>query len=164
MQLKIRKATPTDARDIKSVHYHAYQVCYRGYLPDDFLDNMPFDEAVIERTANHIKEVEYYVAETKNHVIGFLALEYPEEKVIEIQMLYVHPDFQKQGVGSALMREMCLLKKNKSYNKLILWTIKDGPAIGFYHKQGMKESNIPPKKFWKLDIPIIRFEKELDNK
>ena len=52
MQLKIRKAIPNDARDIKSAYYHAYQACYRGYSPDDFLDNMPFGESVIERTAN----------------------------------------------------------------------------------------------------------------
>ena len=161
MQLKIRKAIPNDARDIKSAHYHAYQVCYRGYLPDDFLDNMPFDEAVIERTANRIKEVEYYVAETEKRVVGFLTLEYPEEQAVEIQMLYVHPDFQKQGIGSALMKEICRLKKQDGYNKLIVWTIKDGPSIGFYQKQGMIKTNAPSKNFWKLDVPLVRFEKKL---
>lgn len=44
-------------------------------------------------------------------------------------MLYVHPDFQTQGVGSALMKEICRLKKEDSYNKLIVWTIKDGPSM-----------------------------------
>ena len=116
---------------------------------------------MIERTANRIKEVEYYVAETENHVVGFLTLEYPEEQAVEIQMLYVHPDFQKQGVGSALMKEICRLKKEDGYNKLIVWTIKDGPSIGFYQKQGMIKTNAPSKNFWKLDVPLIRFEKEL---
>lgn len=69
------------------------------------------------------------VSETKNHVVGFLTLEYPEEQAVEIQMLYVHPDFQKQGVGSDLMKEICRLKKEDSYNKLIVWTIKDGPSM-----------------------------------
>jgi len=158
--IKIRQATPEDAKDIKSAHYHAYQVSYRGYLPDDFLDKMPFDEAVIERTANYIKNREYLVAETDHHVIGFASLDYPEEKTVEIMALYVHPEFQNKGAGSALINEVCRLKKKLGFHKLVLWTIKDGPSIGFYQKQGLKPSDMAGK-FWKLDIPIIRFEKEI---
>lgn len=161
MQIKIRKATPNDARDIKSIHYHTYQVCYRGYLPDDFLDNMHFDEATIERTADRIKKIEYYVAEFNNRIVGFSALDYPKEKTVEIQMLYVHPDFQKQGAGSALMNKICNLKKEEGYKKLVAWTIKDGPAVGFYQKRGLQKSKVPAGKFWKLDIAIIQFEKKL---
>ena len=35
--MKIRKAILKDAKDIKSAHYHVYQVNYRGYVPDVFL-------------------------------------------------------------------------------------------------------------------------------
>lgn len=161
MSIKVRRALPKDARDIKSIHIHAYQSNYRGYLPDDFLDNMSFDKGIIERTANRVKEVEYYVAEIKGRVVGFLALEYPEKGVVEVQLLYVHPDFQRQGVGTALMKEVYHLKEGKGYNKLIAWTIKDGPSVGFYQKQAMKISDIPTKPFWKFDIPLVRFEKAL---
>lgn len=158
--MKIRKATPKDAAEIKKAHYDAYQVSYRGYLPDDFLNRMPFNEELIERTANATKEREYYVAEIDGHVVGFGNLDYPEEKTIEIMALYVHPDFQKRGVGSALMDEICQKKKKEGYNRLILWTIKNGPSIGFYQKQGLKLSDMP-EKCWKCNIPIIRLEKEL---
>lgn len=159
--MKIRRAMPDDAKGVKSAHYHAYQVNYKGYLPDDYLRNMPFDESIITRTANYIKEHEYYVAEKDGHIAGFTCLAYPEKQVVEIEALYVHPDFQKQGVGTALMNEVCSLKKTEGYTKLVLWTIKDGPSLGFYQKQGMKESDSVEKKFWKFDIPIICLEKNL---
>ena len=157
--MKIRKATLKDAKDIKSAHYHAYQVNYRGYAPDDFLDSLVFDNAAIQRMADHMKENEYYVAENEGHVIGFTNLRYPEEGIVEIGGLYVHPDFQKLGAGSSLVKKVCQMKKAKGYKKLILWTIKDGPSIGFYTKQGLRPSNLPEKK--EGPFIAVRFEKEL---
>ena len=159
--MKIRRATPNDAAGVKSAHYHAYQVNYKGYLPNDYLDSMPFDEAIIERTANYIKDHEYYVAEQDGHVIGFVRLTYPEKKVVEIEALYVHPEFQKKGAGTALMNKVCSVKKKEGYTKLVLWTMKEGPSLGFYQKQCMKQSENIKEKFWKFDIPIIRLEKNL---
>lgn len=157
--MKIRKATLKDAKDIKSAHYHAYQVNYRGYVPDDFLDSLVFDEAAVQRMADYMKKDEFYVAEKEGHVIGFAELRYPEEGVVEIGGLYVHPDFQKLGAGSSLVKKICQMKKTKGYEKVILWTIKNGPSIGFYTKQGLKLSNVPEKKAG--PFVAVRFEKEL---
>lgn len=159
--MKIRRAIPDDAIGVKFAHYHAYQVNYKDYLPEDYLRNMPFDEAIIARTANYIKEHECYVAEKEGHIAGFAYLTYPEKNVVEIESLYIHPDFQKQGVGKALLNEICRLKKEAGYQKLVLWTIKDGPSLGFYQKQGMKQVSSIEKKFWKSNIPIICLEKNL---
>ena len=157
--IKIRQATIQDAKDIKSAHYHAYQVNYRGYAPDDFLNSLVFDDAAIQRMADHIKENEYYVAEKEGCVIGFVNLRYPQKHVVEIGGLYVHPDFQKLGVGSALMKKVCHMKKKLGYTKLILWTIKDGPSLGFYAKQGLKPSRVPEKKAG--PFIAVRLEKSL---
>ena len=159
--MKIRRATPADAKGVKSAHYHAYRLNYRGYLPDEFLDNMPFDDAIIERTANYIKETEYYVAETDGQIAGFAVLCYPETEAVEIQAIYVHPDFQKRGVGSALVKEVCRLKKTAGYKKLVLWTLKNGPSLGFYEKMGLTLSGPSFEKIWKFNLPIIRLEKDL---
>ena len=157
--MKIRKATLKDAKDIKSAHYHAYQVNYRGYVPDDFLDSLTFDDAAIQRMADYMKKDEFYVSENEGHVIGFAELRCPTEDVVEIGGLYVHPDFQKLGAGSSLVKNVCQIKKAKGYKKLILWTIKDGPSIGFYAKQGLKPSKLPEKK--EGPFIAVRFEKEL---
>ena len=157
--MKIRKATLADAKDIKSAHYHAWTTNYRGYAPNEYLDSMKFDSKSIQEMANYMKEDEFYVAEENGHVIGFTELKYPDDKTVEIGGLYVHPDFQKMGAGSALMKKVCRMKKKLSYTKLILWTIKDGPSLGFYEKQGLKPSNVPEKKYG--PFIAIRLEKDL---
>ena len=157
--MRIRKATLADARDIKSVHYHAWTTNYRGYAPDEYLDSMKFDNKSIQEMTNYMKEDEFFVAEENGRVIGFTELKYPDDKTVEIGGLYVHPDFQKQGAGSSLVKKVCQMKKSKGYKKLILWTIKDGPSIGFYMKQGLKPSDVPEKKMG--PFIAIRFEKEL---
>ena len=164
--MKVRRALPTDAKAVKSAHYHAYQVSYREYLPDDYLDSMVFDEAVIARTAQKISETEYYVVEENGCVLGFANLIYPEVKTIEVQTLYVHPDFQNRGAGSALLDEICKIKKKAGYQKVVVWTLKNGPSLGFYEKKGFKqtlspEGKMPLYKPWKFDIPIICLGKDL---
>ena len=115
--MKIRKATLADARDIKSAHYHALTTNYRGYASDEYLDSLKFDAEAIQKMANHMKEDEFYVAEENGRVIGFTELKYPEDKTVEIGGLYVHPDFQKLRVGSALMKRVCQMKRKLGYTK-----------------------------------------------
>ena len=159
--MKIRRAKPSDAPAVKLAHYHAYQTSYRGYLPDDFLNAMPFNQDVIDKTAENIRKNEYYVAEEDGHVLGFAMLTYPEPATVEIQALYVHPDFQRRGVGRRLVQTICRRKKKAGFRHSCLWTIKNGPSLGFYYKMGFQSSAVPREKLWKLNIPIIRLGKEL---
>jgi len=164
--MKVRPAKPSDAPSVRSAQYYAHKISYRGYLPDDYLDSIALDNAAIECTAQKIQETEYYVAEKDKKVIGFANLCYPEEKTVEVQTFYVHPDFQRQGAGSALLNKICKIKKKAGYTKLVVWTIKNGPSLGFYHKKGFQPSSVPEKnmalyKPWNFDVPIIRLEKDL---
>lgn len=158
--MKIRRAVPEDAQVIKTIHVTTYQTSYRGYLPDDELDQMMPDEEHIQRTKAYIQKVECWVAEENDQVIGFAYVVYPEPDAFEIQALYVHPHFQHKGGGSLLVSTLCSDKKEKGFHKLIVWTLKNGPSIGFYQKMGLSPV-IGQEKMWKYNLPIIRFEKEL---
>ena len=157
--MKIRKAILADAKDIKSAWYHASQVNFRGYAPDNILEHLAFDDKAIQKQKELISNGEYYVAEEKDQVVGFANLRYPEKDAIEIGGLYIQPDFQRKGIGSALLEKICQTKKKLGYKKLILWTIKGGPSLGFYKKLGLKSSNMPDEKAG----PFIatRLEKDL---
>ena len=54
--LNIRRATIDDAYDIKKIHIETYQKSYRRYLPDKYLDNMPLNNEIIERTKKYLQE------------------------------------------------------------------------------------------------------------
>ena len=47
--MKIRKAILADAKDIKSAWYHASQVNFRGYAPDNILEHLAFDDKAIQK-------------------------------------------------------------------------------------------------------------------
>ncbi len=160
--MKLVKGMPEDARILKNIHVSAYQTCYRGYLPDEYLDSLGVNEDVVDRTAKYIEANECYFIEVDNEKIAFVYLCYPKEneQQFEIQAIYVHPECQKKGVGRFFVNELARMKKEEGFQKVIAWTMKEGPSIGFYEKMGFKQI-AGEEKFWKFNIPIICYEKEI---
>ena len=99
--LNIRRATIDDAYDIKKIHIETYQKSYRRYLPDKYLDNMPLNNEIIERTKKYLETTECWLVVYDEKPVGFAYVTYPEEGDFEINALYVHPNYQKCGAGSA---------------------------------------------------------------
>ena len=153
----IRKATPDDAKQIKMLHTKTYKISYRNFIPDDYLDSLETTEEKIEKLKTHILESTYFVAEENNQILGFVNITPQSSDTLEINTLYIDPDFQKQGIGSLLIDK--ILKENKHHTKCILWTMKFGPALKFYEKQGFTTTS--NEKMWKFDIPVIKLEKEI---
>ncbi|MFI3241868.1 MAG: GNAT family N-acetyltransferase [Alphaproteobacteria bacterium] len=155
--IEIRKAKPQDARDIKKVHISAYHKSYRGFLPDEFLDGLKLEEEVVLKTAERIKTHDYFIAVDDNKIVAFAVLIYPDAKTIEIEAIYAAPEYHGKGIGSKLVDYICGLS-NKT---VVAWTLKNGPSIGFYIKNGFKQV-AGVEKFWKFNLPIIKFEKTID--
>jgi len=155
----IRRATPEDAYNIKKIHVETYKKSYRGIVPNEYLNNMPLDDDVIERTKKYLETAECWLAFIQNESVGFAYVSDIENKTFEINALYIHPDFQKQGIGSHFVDFLCQNKKAKGCLKCILWTMKFGPALPFYEKLDFKRTN--EEKIWKFEIPIIKLQKEL---
>lgn len=159
--MEIRRAKPEDAESVKKIHIAAYQTSYRGYLPDNELDSMVADKERIQRTAAYIQTVECHVVQDDNNkIVGFAYVIYPAADIFEIQALYIHPHYQRKGFGSALVSKLCAEKKAQGYNKFIVWTLKEGPSIGFYKKMGLRQV-FGQEKSWKYNLRLIQFEKEL---
>lgn len=160
--MKLVKGLPQHAKDVKSIHIAAYQKSYRGYISDEYLDGLSLTEDVIERTSRHIEKTETYLVEHEEKFVSFMYLMNLEDKPdsFEIMAIYVHPDYQKGGVGCFMINEVCALKKKEGYSKCIAWTMKNGPSLGFYKKMGF--SHVPNmEKIWRENIPLILFEKDI---
>ncbi len=161
--MKLVKGMPEDARILKNIHVSAYQTCYRGYLPDEYLDSLVVNEDVVDRTAKYIEANECYLIEDEvQEKVAFVYLAYPKDRkdTFEIQAIYVHPECQKKGVGRFFVNELTRMKKEEGFQKVIAWTIKEGPSIGFYEKTGFYQIE-GENKFWRFDIPLVCFEKEI---
>lgn len=157
--MKIRKAVPEDAFAIKTVHNKAYQTSYRGYVPDAYLDNLIITDDILQRTQKMLSYTECYVVEEQERLIAFAYVLELDERIFEINALYVLPEYQKSGAGSLLVNYVCNLKKDKAYKQCLVWTMKDGPSLGFYHKRGFRPTG--NEKVWKFDIPIIELIKKI---
>ena len=153
----VRKATPDDAKQIKMLHTKTYKISYRNFIPDDYLDNLSATEQKIQKLKTHIQESTYFVATENEQILGFINIGCNALDTLEIYALYIDPDFQKQGIGSALINTA--IKENKNSNKCILWTMKYGPSLKFYEKHGFHPTS--NEKMWKFDIPVIMLEKEI---
>lgn len=159
LKTDIRLATADDAYNIKKIHVETYQKSYRGYVPDEYLDSLSLDDEVIERTRKYLEITECWLAVYDGEPVAFAYVTYPEDGVFEINALYVHPNYQKCGIGLMLVDYLCREKKKINLIKCMVWTMKFGPSLAFYEKAGFAATN--EEKVWKFDIPIIKLEKKL---
>lgn len=155
--MKIRRAVPADALAIKNVHYKTYQVSYRGYVPNEYLDNLIITDDLLQKTQKMLSHTECYVVEEQNSLNAFAYIGELNEYIFEINALYVLPEYQKLGVGSLLVNHICNIKKDMAYKKCLVWTMKNGSSVKFYHKHGFQPTG--NEKVWKFDIPIIELIK-----
>ena len=159
LKTDIRPATPDDAYAIKKIHVETYKKSYRGYIPDEYLDNMTLSDELIERTKKYLATTECLLALYEGNPVAFAYVTYPEDNTFEINALYVHPQYQKCGAGSRLVSYLCKDKKEKGWRKCVVWTMKSGSSLTFYEKLNFRLTN--EEKLWKFDIPIIKLAKEL---
>lgn len=155
--MQIRRAVPDDALAIKNIHNKTYQVSYREYLPNEYLDNLIITDDILLRTQKSLYDTECYLVEEQERLIAFAYILELNEHIFEINALYVLPEYQKSGAGSLLVNYVCNLKKDKAYKQCVVWTMKNGPSLEFYHKQGFRLTG--NEKIWKFDIPIAELIK-----
>ena len=78
------------------------------------------------------------VAESHGRLVGFIATE-PFRRELHIREFSVHPDMQRQGVGSVLLRAVGIDAGNSGFAALTLTTFTDVPwNAPFYARQGFE--------------------------
>lgn len=80
-----------------------------------------------------------WVAVIDEHAAGFLVAE-RHERALHLVELSVHPDVQRRGVGSALLRRGVKEARHRRLESVTLTTFRDVPWNGpFYRRQGFEE-------------------------
>lgn len=152
--MNIRKAEITDAEAITNVHVKTWQSAYRGLISDEILDNIDYNKRynLWNDVLSEDKEDSFlYVAEVNEKIVGFLSggpsrtedMDYKGE----IYGFYILPVYQRQGIGQELFNRAVKFFLNRNINSMLIWVLKDNPAINFYKKMG-------GKRLQKADIEI----------
>ena len=137
--LKIRSATPKDAFDIATINTLGWKTTYRGLVPDSILDNLSVTRERVQKWQETIKNAEIYmVAESEDGIVGYLSGGKTREPNVpylyELYALYIHPNFQRCGVGTALVK--AFRKKIKNADFCVYALDGNMQGINFYKKLG----------------------------
>jgi len=165
--MSIRRVGLPDARGIAVVHVAAWQVAYRGLLPDDALNRLSIDD-LEKRWSERISKPwgHIFVAEQEGHIVGFAACgssqdeDADQDRVGEIYAIYVHPEQWRQGYGAALMGEAAECLRENGFEEITLWVLKGNQgATGFYEAVGFKADGASKVKRRAdgLEMPVVRY-------
>ncbi len=143
MRLKIRNVTNEDLRPFVDI----YRLAYRGleeYAYTSTRDIKQYFRWLINRDRDG-----FFVAEVDGKPVGFVACDanwvsfYENEKMGEIHEIFVHPDWQGKGIGSALLSKALDYAKGRGRRMAGLWVgVGNVRARKFYERFGFKEAGI----------------------
>ena len=74
-----------------------------------------------------------------NKLVGLIRVVGDKSTIIYIQDLLVHPNYQHQGVGKALLNEV--LEKYKNVRQIVLLSDNNPSLLSFYKSIGLKETS-----------------------
>ena len=145
----IRKATTDDIPAIAALHIEGWKGAYGGIVDQAYLDSLNIDMRIKSWGELMVSgESDTFLAELEGKPAGFVTTGRtktapPGSSPIrpshsgEIYALYLHPDYWRQGVGSALLKHGMRELKVKKHSAVCLWVL-EGNTRGraFYDKMG----------------------------
>ncbi|HEY7791534.1 MAG TPA: GNAT family N-acetyltransferase, partial [Vicinamibacterales bacterium] len=131
----IRPALPDDADAIARIHVASWQHTYADLLPADFLSHLSIadDARRWRRTMIDARpRLFVYVAERAGALTGF-AVGGPnhlhdELYAGELQAIYLDPECERQGIGTALVRATAAHLAELGMPSMIVWVLAGNSA------------------------------------
>ena len=156
----IRKAKVDDALIISQINVDTWKKTYEGILPNELLINRKVDEKRINNWKRNVINADYTVLVYEDEkVCGYLWAGKKRDEIdvpYEIYAIYVSPEYQRAGIGQALINEY---KKQINNQSFYLYMLKgNASASAFYKKMGGKE-NIQYNR--KLSVGDYSIEEEI---
>jgi len=143
-EIAIRRAVVADAAAIAGVHVLAWQLGYRGIVPDAVLEA----QSVSERTGQWRDWLgpagsTTLVAQAGATIVGFATVHVPspdtdlDPRTCELAALYVDPNCWRRRVGRTLMDAAMKLGRAEGSEEMSLWVLAENSAArAFYESAG----------------------------
>ena len=170
-EVEVRQATPADAQAIAAIHAASWKTTYRGLLPDTFLDTItaesrePMWNQVLGNPA-HPGTI--WVATYDGAIVGFCSVAPAQtgsgsSDTLEVQTIYLKPASERQGIGSALFREVLRHAAEAGYHRLELWVHQDNTSARFFYEaHGWITDNLPKvEQLWGQEIVEVRYRRDV---
>lgn len=137
--MKLRQAEQGDVDAIMEIAENTWKDSYRDILSGDTI------ESVVERwysRENLEEQVEshfFLVAEEEGRVVGFAHATFMGSSA-DLHRIYLDPEHQRSGIGTALYEKIEHLLEEKAVEKIELEVLAENrKGISFYEKHGFQE-------------------------
>jgi len=143
----IRPAELSDSEGIAQVHTRSWQRAYRGLLPNEFLDNLRWQDRKVRWDAilkDQIVRNTFVVIGPENVIVGFASTgpcrddDLKGKDIFELYAIYLSPEVWGIGIGAKLFnnatREIPI-----RFHSLSVWVLKENfRGRNFYENQGFE--------------------------
>ncbi|GHT90403.1 acetyltransferase [Betaproteobacteria bacterium] len=136
--IDIKPVTAPELPAIAALAREIWQATYPGIITQEQIDFMLAQRYSSERLSQDLQSADKWLnqAFAGCRRIGFAFCE-RDKGEYKLDKLYIHPDFQRQGVGGALIAHAAHHAKQQGYPAVILAVNKNNEqAIKAYHKHG----------------------------
>lgn len=130
----IGKACLNDAEEILSVINTSNREAFKNIIPKEH-----FREPILslEDLLEDLERMTFYVYKSEGRIVGVAALHIEGEKTGRIRWVYILPEHQRRGIGTALISHLERKGREMGLRRLRLKTIgKAYRAVNFYKKLG----------------------------
>lgn len=159
----LRPARPQDALAVAGVHVRAWQVGYRGLLPDAYLDGLRAEDRARRYTLGSTDRdrPQTIVAEVGDAILGF-ATTVPAEEVAgagELSALHVDPTAWSRGIGTALIAAARAHLVELGFGTAVLWLLAGNRrAERFYRADGwLADGARRTAEVWGAQVDEVRY-------
>ena len=142
MDIKIRKGTLEDVKDISNIYALSWKSAYKGIVPQKYLDELKCDFWVssFQNWINNNILTTQLIYEN-DIPIGCVAYgNARDDKFVnwgEIVSIYLLPDYFRKGYGQKLLETALIDMKTNGYKNCYLWVLKENSnARDFYESNG----------------------------
>lgn len=142
MDVKIRKASLKDVKDISTIYALSWKSAYKGIVPQKYLDDLKLDfwvSAFEKWIGNNILTAQIIF---ENEIpVGCIAYGKSRDDKFtdfgEIVSIYLLPDHFRKGYGELLLKSALNDMKANGYKNFYLWVLKENTnAQKFYEYNG----------------------------
>lgn len=135
---KIRPMTPLDVPTICELARTIWQATYTGLIPQAQIDYMLADRYALDELYAHLDDPDHAwrIAWGAGEKVGFAHASF-DARACKLDKLYVHPDYQRRGIGGALLADIKIFARNHAATRLWLQVNRGNTAaIDAYQQYG----------------------------
>ena len=138
---------------------------YGSYYSSETIEEITSSWHDPKRLAQQIQNNDCYFAVAKNDtgkIVGIITARRIENKILQIDRLYIHPDFQGQGIGKQLLAHA---SKEFESIKTVLLDVEamNKKAIEFYERQGFEKYGELDEVIGDKNFKVIKMKKFILN-